>query len=104
MIMTNTEAVAGHKIIKNLGLVKGNTIRAKHIGKDIMASLRSIVGGEIEEYTQMLGEARNEALKRMEADAKEKGANAIICVRFSTSAVMQNASEVMAYGTAVIVE
>ncbi|AGG07090.1 MULTISPECIES: YbjQ family protein [Dehalococcoides] len=104
MIMTNTEAVAGHKIIKNLGLVKGNTIRAKHIGKDIMASLRSIVGGEIEEYTQMLDEARNEALKRMEADAKEKGANAIICVRFSTSAVMQNASEVMAYGTAVIVE
>jgi uncharacterized protein YbjQ (UPF0145 family) len=102
--MTNTEAVAGHKIIKNLGLVKGNTIRAKHIGKDIMASLRSIVGGEIEEYTQMLDEARNEALKRMEADAKEKGANAIICVRFSTSAVMQNASEVMAYGTAVIVE
>ncbi|RAL71106.1 hypothetical protein C1G86_0041 [Dehalococcoides mccartyi] len=69
-----------------------------------MASLRSIVGGEIEEYTQMLDEARNEALKRMEADAKEKGANAIICVRFSTSAVMQNASEVMAYGTAVIVE
>ncbi|PKH47232.1 hypothetical protein CVH13_00668 [Dehalococcoides mccartyi] len=104
MIMTNTEAVAGHKIIKNLGLVKGNTIRAKHIGKDIMASLRSIVGGEIEEYTQMLDEARNEALKRMEADAKEKGANAIICVRFSTSAVMQNASEVIAYGTAVIVE
>ncbi|WP_303677898.1 YbjQ family protein, partial [Dehalococcoides mccartyi] len=73
-------------------------------GKDIMASLRSIVGGEIEEYTQMLDEARNEALKRMEAEAKEKGANAIICIRFSTSAVMQNASEVMAYGTAVIVE
>ncbi|AHB14281.1 MULTISPECIES: YbjQ family protein [Dehalococcoides] len=104
MILTNTEDVAGHKIIKNLGLVKGNTIRAKHLGKDIMASLRSIVGGEIEEYTQMLDEARNEALKRMEAEAKEKGANAIICIRFSTSAVMQNASEVMAYGTAVIVE
>ncbi|ACZ62596.1 YbjQ family protein [Dehalococcoides mccartyi] len=104
MILTNTENVAGHKIIKNLGLVKGNTIRAKHLGKDIMASLRSIVGGEIEEYTQMLDEARNEALKRMEAEAKEKGANAIICIRFSTSAVMQNASEVMAYGTAVIVE
>ncbi|AII58618.1 hypothetical protein ASJ33_00475 [Dehalococcoides mccartyi] len=104
MILTNTEDVAGRKIIKNLGLVKGNTIRAKHLGKDIMASLRSIVGGEIEEYTQMLDEARNEALKRMEAEAKEKGANAIICIRFSTSAVMQNASEVMAYGTAVIVE
>ncbi|AAW39095.1 YbjQ family protein [Dehalococcoides mccartyi] len=104
MILTNTEDVAGHKIIKNLGLVKGNTIRAKHIGKDILAGLRSIVGGEIEEYTQMLDEARNEAIRRMEAEAKEKGANAIICVRFSTSAVMQNASEVMAYGTAVIVE
>ncbi|AII60122.1 MAG: YbjQ family protein [Dehalococcoides mccartyi] len=104
MILTNTEDVAGHKIIKNLGLVKGNTIRAKHIGKDILAGLRSIVGGEIEEYTQMLDEARNEAIRRMEAEAKEKGANAIICVRFSTSAVMQNASEVMAYGTAVVVE
>ncbi|MCF7635064.1 MAG: hypothetical protein LLF82_000542 [Dehalococcoides mccartyi] len=104
MILTNTEDVAGHKIIKNLGLVKGNTIRAKHIGKDILAGLRSIVGGEIEEYTQMLDEARNEAIRRMEAEAKEKGANAIICIRFSTSAVMQNASEVMAYGTAVVVE
>ncbi|MGI9570623.1 MAG: YbjQ family protein, partial [Desulfobulbia bacterium] len=81
--------------------VRGNTIRARHVGKDIMAGLRTIVGGEISEYTKMLAESREQALDRMYADAEAKGANAVVCLRFTTSAVMASAAELLAYGTAV---
>lgn len=104
MIITTTEFIPDKKIVKVLGLVKGNTVRARHIGKDILAALKNIVGGEIHEYTKLLAEAREQALGRMIKSAEELGANAIIGVRFGTSYVMQNAAEIMAYGTAVIVE
>ena len=89
------------EIVETLGLVKGNTIRARHIGKDIMAGLRTLVGGEIKEYTKMLAEAREQAMDRMIADAKSKEADAIVGFRFATSPVMQGAAELLAYGTAV---
>ncbi len=101
MIITTSEEITGKKVKQTLGLVMGNTIRAKHIGKDIMAGLRQIVGGELNEYTEMLAESRLEAVKRMEAEAKKLGADAIIGVRFTTSSVMQAAAEILAYGTAV---
>lgn len=101
MILTTTRDIQGKTIIKNLGLVKGNTIRAKHIGRDIIAGLRTLVGGEIKEYTTMMKESREQALQRMVEDAKELGADAIVEVRFSTSLVMSGASEFLAYGTAV---
>ena len=101
MIIVNTETIPGHQVTGTLGLVRGNTIRAKHLGKDIMAGLRSIVGGEVKEYGQMLVETRAESVKRMRAQAEELGADAIINVRFMTSQVMSGASEMMAYGTAV---
>ena len=101
MIITTQEAVAGHTVIETLGIVRGNTIRARHIGRDIMASLRNIVGGEIKEYTKMLAEAREQALDRMTASASEMGADAICCVRFTTSGVMEGSAELLAYGTAV---
>lgn len=104
MIVTNTETIAGKKVKSTLGLVKGNTIRAKWIGKDILAGLRHIVGGELTEYTEMLSEAREMALKRMVEDAEKLKADAIINVRFSTSQVMQGAAELLAYGTAVKLE
>ncbi len=104
MIITTTEFIPDKKIVKVLGLVKGNTVRARHIGKDILAALKNIVGGEIREYTKLLAEAREQALDRMIKNAEELGANAIIGVRFGTSYVMQNAAEIMAYGTAVIIE
>jgi uncharacterized protein YbjQ (UPF0145 family) len=85
-------------------LVRGNTIRARHVGRDITAAFRNIVGGEIAEYTKLLGEAREQALDRMVAEAKEIGANGIVMVRFSTSMVMSGAAELLAYGTAVVVE
>jgi uncharacterized protein YbjQ (UPF0145 family) len=85
-------------------MVKGSTIRARHLGKDIMAGLRGMVGGEITEYTKMMAEAREQALQRLEEDARSKGANAIIDMRFGTAMVMQNAAEVIAYGTAVVLE
>ena len=84
--------------------MRGNTVRARHLGKDIVAGLKNIVGGEIEEYTKLLGESRDQALDRMIAQAEELGANAIVCVRFTTSYVMNNAAEIMVFGTAVIVE
>jgi uncharacterized protein YbjQ (UPF0145 family) len=84
--------------------VKGSTIRARHIGKDIMAGFRGMVGGEITEYTKMLAEAREQALERMKEIAEKQGANAVVAMRFGTSMVMQNASEIVAYGTAVVVE
>ena len=104
MIVTTTDTITGKKTVRTIGWVKGNTIRARHIGKDIVASLRGIVGGEIVEYTKMMAEAREQAIARMIEDAEAQGANAIVAMRFSTSLVMQNASEILAYGTAVVVE
>jgi len=104
MIVTNVESVPGKRIIEHYGLVQGSTIRAKHVGRDIMAGLKNIVGGELKGYTELLKEARNEALERMLAQAQELGANAVINVRFTTSSVAQGASEILAYGTAVKVE
>lgn len=104
MIIVNTESVTGYRITKTLGLVRGNTIRAKHLGKDIIAGLRTIVGGEIKEYTEMLTEARNAALQRMESEAMRMDADAVVNVRFVTSQVMSGAAELLAYGTAVKLE
>ena len=104
MIITTTEQVEGKKIKKTIGMVKGSTIRAKHIGKDIMAAFRGMAGGEISEYTKMMAEAREEAMNRMIEVAEKEGANAVIAVRFGTSMVMQNAAEVLAYGTGVVLE
>jgi len=101
MIITTTSKIPGKEILEILGVVRGNTIRAKWIGKDIMAGLRQFVGGEIKEYTEMLTEARNEALKRMIKQAEELGADAVVNVRFGTSMVMSSAAEILAYGTAV---
>jgi uncharacterized protein YbjQ (UPF0145 family) len=104
MIIVTTEDVPGKTVKKTLGLVRGNTIRARHIGRDISAALRNIVGGEITDYTKMMAESREQAIDRMVEEAESLGANAIICVRFTTSMIMQSASEILAYGTAVIVE
>ena len=104
MIITTTDTITGKKIVRTIGWVKGSTIRARHVGKDIVASLRGVVGGEIVEYTKMMAESREESIARMIEDAEAQGANAIVGVRFSTSLVMQNASEILAYGTAVVVE
>jgi len=104
MIVTNTENVPGKKVVKIIGVVKGNTVRARHIGRDILALFKNIVGGEIEEYTKLIAEAREQSLDRMTAEAEALGANAVVNVRFTTSYIMQNASEILAYGTAVIVE
>lgn len=104
MIVTTSENVAGHRVVRSLGLVRGNTIRARHLGKDIMALGRNVVGGEISEYTKLLGEAREQAVDRMVEEAEALGANAIIMARFSTSQVMSGAAELLAYGTAVVVE
>jgi uncharacterized protein YbjQ (UPF0145 family) len=101
MIITNTEFVTGKEIKEMLGLVKGNTIQAKSIGKDFKAGLRHIAGGEIKEYTDMLAESREVALKRMRDKAERLGADAVINVRFMTSAIMGGAAEILAYGTAV---
>lgn len=101
MIVVTTEGIEGKRIIETLGLVKGSTIRARHVGRDIMAGLRSIVGGEIKDYTVMLAQAREEALQRMIEQAEKMGANAIISTRFVTSMVMSGAAEMVAYGTAV---
>lgn len=104
MIITTTEHIEGKKVKRTIGLVKGSTIRARHLGRDIMAGFRGMVGGEITEYTKMMAEAREEALKRMTEEAEKQGANAIIALRFGTSMVMQNAAEVLAYGTGVVTE
>lgn len=104
MIVSTSEVIAGHRIVRTLGLVRGNTIRARHVGKDIKAGFRNIVGGEIAEYTKLLGEAREQAIDRMVEEAKELGANGIVAVRFTTSVVMSGAAELLAYGSAVVVE
>ncbi|MFQ6082808.1 MAG: YbjQ family protein [Candidatus Aminicenantia bacterium] len=104
MIVLSTETVPGKTIKKSLGLVKGNTIRARFIGKDIVALMRNITGGEIREYTKMMAEAREQAIDRMIEEAEKLGANAIVNVRFSTSYIMQSAAEILVWGTAVIIE
>ena len=104
MIITTSAQIEGKTIAKTVGLVKGSTIRARHLGKDILAGLRGMVGGEITEYTRMMAEAREEAIRRMVEDAEKQGATAIVGMRFSTSMIMQNAAEVLAYGTGVVVK
>ena len=104
MIITTQDELADYRITQTLGLVRGNTIRARHVGKDIIAGLRSLVGGEIGEYTKMLAESREQALDRMTEDAQRLGADAIVCMRFTTSPVMQGSAELLAYGTAVKIE
>ncbi len=104
MIISTLETVPGRSVIEHLGIVQGSTVRAKHIGRDIAASLKNIVGGELRGYTELLSEARDEALQRMIEQATSKGANAVVNIRFSTSSVTQGASEILAYGSAVVVE
>lgn len=104
MIVVTTESIVGYRVVKVLGLVRGNTIRTRHLGKDIMAVLRGIVGGEVAEYTKLFGESREQALDRMVEEAEALGANAILGARFSTSMVMSSAAELMVAGTAVIIE
>jgi uncharacterized protein YbjQ (UPF0145 family) len=101
MLLTTQDEFADYEIVETLGLVKGNTIRARHIGKDILAILRTIVGGEITEYTKMLAESREQAIDRMISEAKSKGADGIVCLRFTTSGITQRCAELLAYGTAV---
>ncbi len=101
MLLVTTEVVEGRKIDEVLGLVRGNTIRARHLGRDIMAGLRNVVGGEIKDYTRMLSQARDQAIERMIKEAENVGANAIVGVRFTTSQTMSGAAEILAYGTAV---
>ena len=104
MILSNRETVPGRDILEFKGLVQGNTVRAKHVGRDIMAGLKNIVGGELQGYTELLDEARSEATTRMINEAQALGANAVVNVRFSTSAVTQGASELYVYGTAVVTD
>ncbi len=101
IILTNLETVPGRSIIEHYGLVSGSTVRAKHVGRDIAASLKNIVGGELKGYTELLQESRTEAVRRMVEQAKALGANAVVNVRFSTSSITQGAAELYAYGTAV---
>jgi len=104
MIITTNHAIADKKITKTCGLVRGNTIRARHAGKDIKAAFRHLIGGEITEYTKLMGESREQAIDRMIQNAEALGANAIIAARFTTSMIMGGAAEILAYGTAVLVE
>ncbi|MBT4482193.1 MAG: YbjQ family protein [Candidatus Latescibacteria bacterium] len=104
MIVVNIDTIPGKKIVEVLGIVKGNTIRARHAGKDILAALKNIVGGEIEEYTKMVAESREQSLDRMVEDARKLGADAVVSVRFMTASMMQGAAELLAYGTAVKLE
>ncbi len=104
MIVTNTETVAGYDIVAVKGLVQGNTVRAKHAGRDIAAGLKNLMGGELRGYTELLTESRREAMERMLAQAQQLGANAVVNVRFTTSAVTAGAAELYAYGTAVSIE
>lgn len=104
MIVVTSSQIADKKIIKSLGLVRGNTIRARFIARDIIAGLKQIVGGEIQEYTKLMAESREQAMDRMIAEARKLGANAVVDVRFSTSYIMAAAAEILVYGTAVVVE
>ena len=104
MIVSTQDQLDGYQVVETLGLVQGSTIRARHIGTDILAGLRNIVGGEVHEYTKMLAESREQSLDRMIANAEEAGANAVLCMRFTTSTVMTGMAEFLAYGTAVKIE
>jgi uncharacterized protein YbjQ (UPF0145 family) len=104
VLLSNTEFIPGMEIVQFFGVVSGSTVRAKHIGRDLMAGLKNIVGGELKGYTELLHEAREDALQRMTQQAESLGANAVVNVRFSTSSVAQGAAELFAYGTAVRVE
>lgn len=104
MLLSTTDTINNRKITRQLGLVRGNTIRARHIGRDIMAGLRNVVGGEVEEYTKLMAESREQAIDRMVEEAQKLDANAIVGIRFSTTEVMGRAAEILVYGTAVVVE
>lgn len=104
MIIVTTPEISGKRIVRTLGLVRGNTIRVRHLGKDILASFRNLVGGEIHEYTKMFAEAREQAIDRLVEDAEALGANAVVCLRFQTSMILTGAAEMLCYGTAVLVE
>lgn len=104
MLLTTLEVVPGKNIIKHLGLVQGSTVRAKHVGRDIMAGFKNVFGGELKGYTELLSESREEAINRMTEQAQSIGANAILNIRFSTSSITQGASELFAYGTAVLLD
>ena len=104
MVVVTSDQIEGKKTVKTLGMVKGSTIRARHLGRDFMAGLRNIVGGEITDYTKMMAESREQSLDRMVEEAESLGANAIVAVKFTTSMIMQSASEILAYGTAVVIE
>ena len=104
MILVNTESIPGYRVVETKGLVQGNTIRAKHLGRDIAAGFKNLVGGELKGYTELLTESRRQAIERMIGQAQQLGANAVVNVRFTTSAVTQGAAELYAYGTAMVVE
>lgn len=104
MILATTQEIEGKRVTKVLGLAKGNTVRARHLGQDIIAVLKNLVGGEVSNYTKLLAESREQALDRMVADAESLGANAVIMMRFQTSMIMAGTAELLAYGTAVVVE
>ena len=104
MLVVTSETVANHRTVKTLGLVRGNTVRARHVGKDILAGLRNVVGGEIHEYTKLMAESREHTIDRMVAEAEGLGANAVVMTRFTTSVIIGGAAELLAVGTAVIVE
>ncbi len=104
MILVNTELIPGYRVVETKGLVQGNTIRAKHLGRDIAAGFKNLVGGELKGYTELLTESRRQAIERMIGQAQQLGANAVVNVRFTTSAVTQGAAELYAYGTAMVVE
>ena len=104
MIVVTTDTIPGKKIVATLGLVRGNTVRARHIGKDILAVLKNMIGGEIEEYTKMISEAREQCIDRMTEEAQSLGADAVVSMRFASAEIMQGAAELLAYGTAVKTE
>ncbi len=104
MLMTTSEQVAGKRVVRSIGLVWGSVVRTRHIGRDILAGLKNLVGGEVKGYTELLDRARQEAIYRMEEQARRMGANAVVGVRFATSQLMQGAAEVLVYGTAVVIE
>lgn len=104
MILASTHEIHGKRIVKTIGLVKGNTVRARHIGQDFMALLRNIVGGEVTNYTKLIAESREQSLDRMAAEAEALGANAIVTIRFAQSSIAQGACEILVWGTAVVVE
>ena len=104
MLVVTSDEIPGKRIVKVVGLVRGNTIRARHVGNDILAVFKALVGGEIAEYTKMMAEAREQAIDRLRAEAYERGANAVVCMRLTTAEIMKGAAEIMAYGTGVVIE